>query len=244
MIFIGYDEREHVAAAVCAHSMRSSGIRFLKHRQLRDAGLFTRPWRIASNGQYYDEIDGKPFSTQFSHTRFLIPEIARREGLKGWALFCDCDFLWLSSPKELLKLTDKSKAVMVCKHDFQPSEAIKMDNCQQVNYPRKNWSSMIMWNLDHPSNAELTVDIVNSADGGWLHAFSWLKDDEIGSLPLGWNFLLGHTPTTVDWRAIHFTDGGPWFDGWVQKPHLQEADDMWLNAAAFMSTRGLLMAAE
>ena len=80
-IFIGYDEREKLAADVCAHSIRrrSHGdleIKYLKHKPLRKAGLFNREWKVCGdNGQTIDALDGKPFSTEFSHTRFLVPEL-------------------------------------------------------------------------------------------------------------------------------------------------------------------------
>lgn len=232
-LFIGFDEREQLAYDVCAYSIKrrceNAKIHPVKHRELRSQGLFDRPWRIDERGQYWDDRDGKPFSTQFSHTRFLVPEMAKAMGIKGWAIFCDCDFMWLVNPAGMMQHCDQSKAVMVCQHEHKPSNTAKMDGMQQTLYPRKNWSSMILWNLDHPSNAKCDRVLVNEADGGRLHNFSWLHESEIGSLPLGWNFLLGHTSVEHDWKAIHYTDGGPWIDGWTFDPILADGYELWIE---------------
>jgi hypothetical protein len=82
---------------------------------------------------------------------------------------------------------------MVVKHDHQPTEHWKMDGQFQTRYHRKNWSSVCLFNCDHPANKALTVDLVNSAPGRDLHAFSWLADDLIGELPPEWNWLVGHS---------------------------------------------------
>jgi hypothetical protein len=104
---------------------------------------------------------------------------------------------------------------MCVKHDYVPRNAVKMDGQKQVSYPRKNWSSCILWNCGHPSNKALTKDIVSEESGAFLHRFQFLKDEEIGELPLEWNWLEGEydkpeTPPAV----IHFTNGGPWFENW------------------------------
>ena len=139
-IFIGYDSREHVPYEVCKHSIRRHSsapvdIIKLEHRELRRQGLFDRPWRIEGNGQYWDITDGKPFSTEFSHTRFLVPEICRRNGMtEGWAMFCDSDFLFRADVCELFDMVNNDYAVMCVKHDYNPDEGIKMDGMVQQNY--------------------------------------------------------------------------------------------------------------
>ncbi|MET0313605.1 MAG: hypothetical protein ABW275_04365, partial [Hansschlegelia sp.] len=40
----------------------------------------------------------------------------------------------------------------------------------------------------------------------------WVPDEEIGALPLTWNFLEGEYPVPDETpAAVHFTNGGPWF---------------------------------
>jgi lipopolysaccharide biosynthesis glycosyltransferase len=166
-------------------------------KELREAGLYTRP------------ID--PLSTtEFTFSRFLIPYITN---YKGWAVFCDCDFVWTADVAELFAQADDRYAVMVVKHDYTPAPGVKMDNQKQMPYPRKNWSSMILWNCAHPANRAVTPELVNKETGQYLHRFSWLKDEEIGSVDHSWNWLVGwyKAPKDGEPKVLHYTEGGPWF---------------------------------
>ena len=229
-IFIGYDAREDEAFNVCRYSLfnRSSqhlNVIPLKHRELRRQALFDRPWKVdGPTGQFLDERDGKPFSTEFSHTRFLIPHIAGQRDLTGWALFCDCDFLFLDDVAELFALADDKYAVMCVKHLHTPPEGVKMDYVAQTRYRRKNWSSLVLWNLKHPANLALKLEDVNYKPGSWLHAFEWLADDLIGGLPEEWNWLSGHSSDLIEPKAVHFTEGGPWFPEYRHVPYAK----LWL----------------
>lgn len=218
-IFVGYDPREDIAFQVCRHSiMKRSSIPVeiipIKQSDLRKSGLY---WR--ERGQFE--------STEFSFTRFLTPSLANYQ---GWAMFVDCDFLYLADIKELVDLIEDKYAIMCVQHDYTPKETTKMDGAVQTVYPRKNWSSMVLYNCGHPKNKVLTPDAVNSQTGAFLHRFQWLEDDEIGSVPFVWNFLEGHNravendPTTSP-KAIHYTRGGPWFEAWKNC----EFADLWLN---------------
>ncbi|CAA0810931.1 Protein CDI [Striga hermonthica] len=218
-IFIGYDPREDLAYEVCRHSLlkRSSvpiEIIPIKQQELRDKGLY---WRER----------GKLESTEFSFSRFLTPCLANYE---GWAMFVDCDFLYLNDIKELVDLIDEKYAVMCVQHDYTPKETTKMDGAVQTVYPRKNWSSMVLYNCGHAKNRVLTPEVVNKESGAFLHRFQWLEDGEIGEIPFVWNFLVGHNKV-VDGdkntypRAIHYTLGGPWFEQWKDC----EFGDLWLS---------------
>jgi lipopolysaccharide biosynthesis glycosyltransferase len=220
--FIGFDTRERDAYDVCAFSAQRKAtiplhIQPLKHRELRARTLFDRPWLIEGDtGIFRDQRDGRPFSTEFAFTRFLVPAIM---DYKGWGLFTDCDMLWLDDIAALTREFDDSKAVMVVKQTHVPTNVIKMDNQPQRTYHRKNWSSVIAFNCGHPANRALTPKYVNTMAGSELHALSWLQDDLIGSLDPGWNFLVGHTNAKVKPRLMHFTDGGPWFDHMKNVPY-------------------------
>ena len=132
---------------------------------------------------------------------------------KGWALFVDCDFVFTADVAELFAKADDRYAVMVVKHDYTPKEGLKMDGCKQLPYPRKNWSSAILWNCAHPANKQMTPDTMNTQTGQYLHRFQWLDDTEIGELDPEWNWLAGwyHEPRDGAPKAIHYTEGGPWF---------------------------------
>lgn len=214
-IFIGWDSREPEAAEVTKsslikHSSIPLHIQMLKERPLRHAGLYNRKWR-AEGGQKYDQVDGKPFSTEFSFTRFLIPALMQWE---GWAVFVDCDWLFMKDIKHLLDELDDQYAVMCCKQDYRPKTDTKMDGVKQEKYFRKNWTSFMAFNCSHPTNKLLTVQAVNEEPGSWLHGLGWVPDNEIGNLDHRWNWIDG-TTEGEPW-GVHFTLGGPWF------PHMQD----------------------
>jgi hypothetical protein len=222
--YIGVDHREPDALAVTegsahAHASKPLPIGYLEHLDLRRRQLFDRSWRISEDGGYWDERDGKPFSVQFSHTRFLTPLVAKDDGHSDWALFTDCDWLFLADPWKILEEADPTKTVMVVPHDFRPTTAIKMDGQPQSRYQRKLWSAFMLWNLK--SKKLPTIEMVNHADGGYLHRFGWLHDEDIGFLSERWHWVPNYSPTTEAYRAraannqplpidaVHFTYGPP-----------------------------------
>lgn len=213
-IFMGWDDREKTAYEVCKHSIEKhtrSDIQIipLYHKELRRQGFFQRPWITeALTGNRMDLVDGKGFSTEFSHTRFLIPELTK---FKGWALFIDCDMLFRCDVKEIFAHADDKYAVMCVKHRQQIKKMTKMDGSLQQSYYRKNWSSFMLINCNHTSNAMLKKEIVNTATGGFLHGLSWLQDHEIGELPSYYNWIDGCSPGNVHPKVIHYSEGGPWF---------------------------------
>ena len=203
-VFVGYDPREEIAYQVCKHSILTrqpnANVRPLVQKELRDAGWYTRP------------VD-KLASTEFTFTRFLVPELAN---FKGWAVFMDCDMILTTDIKELFDQADDKYAVMCVQHDYTPKEGMKMDGQKQTVYPRKNWSSVVLFNCAHPSNARLTQDMVNDPElnGAYFHRFSWLKDEEIGELDHTWNYLVGVYDDIETPKLIHYTEGGPWFENY------------------------------
>ena len=200
-VYVGYDSREDIAYQVCKHSIMrrepGSTVKPLKQKDMRESGLYTR------------EID-KLASTEFTFTRFFIPYL---QNYQGWAVFCDCDFVWTVPTTDLKQYCDPNKAVVVVQHDYTPAEGMKMDGKQQHIYPRKNWSSMILWNCAHPKNKVLTPELLNKETGAFLHRFQWLDDEDIGSLPHHYNWLVGWYKEPQDGKPkiYHWTEGGPWF---------------------------------
>ena len=214
-VFVGYDSREDIAYQVCKYSIltKNSNVEVepLIQKNLRKAKIYNRP------------VDALA-STEFTFTRFLVPQLMN---FKGWALFCDCDFIFLNDIKELFDQADDRYAVMCAKHDYNPEQKVKMDGKRQTQYPRKNWSSVVLFNCGHPSNQNLTADLVNeqSLNGAYFHRFSWLKDEEIGEFSHEWNWLVGwyKEPEDGQPKAIHYTEGGPWFEDYVNC----EYADLW-----------------
>ena len=204
-IYIGWDSREDIAYQVAKHSIEKLSsipveIIPLKQKELRKAGIYTRP------------VDALA-STEFTFTRFLIPHL---NNYQDWALFIDCDFVALTDIAELVEQIDDQYAVMCAHHDYTPKEGVKMDGQQQTQYPRKNWSSAMLINCAHASNKVLTEDAVNDEhkSGAYFHRFSWLDDSEVGKISHEWNWLVGwyNEPKDGTPKFLHYTEGGPWFE--------------------------------
>ena len=204
-IYIGYDSKEDIAYRVCKYSLNKHSSSDIKIYSLKLQELVAK--------KFYSRTIDPLASTEFTYSRFLVPALTN---YKGWAIFCDCDFIFFENILQIIENVDDTKAVYCVQHDYTPKEKHKMDGQKQTIYPRKNWSSFILFNCDHPSNKKLTVDTVNAESGAYLHQFKWLKDDEIGSLDERWNWLEGWTSQHNNKKpyAVHFTRGGPWFDEW------------------------------
>jgi hypothetical protein len=223
-IISGWEPREAVGYQACMQSAikrTSQPIRFIPliETALHAQGLYSRPHQ-RRGAQLWDIISGAPMATSFACSRFLTPWLSS----EPWALFCDfADMLFLTDPAELLALADDRYATMVVKHRHTPVETVKMDGQIQTAYARKNWSSVILWNRRHPANRRLTVEMVNSLPGRDLHRFCWLKDDEIGDLPIEWNWLVGvkqrEPAYDADPKLLHFTLGIPTMPGYENGPY-------------------------
>ena len=217
-VYIGYDPREDVAYEVLKFTIERIAVDNVRVVPIRKdlverMGIYNRKYDVV-DGQSVDRIDGKPFSSDFSFTRFLVPALNMYE---GWALYMDCDMYLRTDINELFEEYNMDYYPLYCvKHDYAPENKIKMDGRKQEHYRRKNWSSLILWNCGHQLNKKLTPLEVNTQTGGWLHGFEWLPDKEadIGTIHQEWNWLDGHSPEEIEAKNVHFTTGGPWFKEW------------------------------
>ena len=217
-IYIGYDSREEVACKVLQesildHTSAPVNIVLLKQGRLRNINFYRRTHFVKDKIKY-DVVDKKPFSTDFSFTRFLVPFLQMHNGL---ALFMDCDMLVRADIMEVFEIprqSSKEKAIWCVKHDYNPSVGFKMDGQIQTHYSRKNWSSFVLWDCSHEKHKNFTIDDVNLKSGWYLHNFKWLDDSDIGDLPPAWNWLDGYSDDKVEAKNVHFTTGGPWFEDW------------------------------
>lgn len=204
-IFIGFDSRNYgqqLAHDVCKRSIEHLNtnikINTLVKKNLENKNTYTRT----------DDTS----ATEFTYTRFLVPYLS---GYKGWALFCDSDFLWFKDPDVLFNQhNDMNKAVYCVQHSYtQCNGKLKMDGQTQEWYPRKNWSSLMLFNCAHPSVVKyLTCDNVNNKPPSWLHRMEWCDDNMIGSIDVKYNYLVDYYNHLQinEIGALHFTDGGPW----------------------------------
>lgn len=189
---------------------------------LRAGNLYRRPTEVR-NGKLWDVISGAPMSSEFAISRFFIPPLCS----SGWALFMDGDMLARRPMGDLLRKIERIDAAVVCvKHKHDAVEgADKKGGQVQTAYARKNWSSMMAFNCDHPANHALTIDLLNEAPGRDLHRFCWLADRDIGEVGPEWNWLAGHSDASIDPKIVHFTDGLPCVDGYRDAPFAEEWRD-------------------
>jgi len=215
-IFIGWDSREDIAYQVAKASIE-------EHASVPVEIVPIRLKDLKKKNMYWRPAD-KLASTEFTFSRYLVPALTN---YTGWALFIDCDFLFLDDVKKLFDQIDDQYAIMCAKHDYTPKPGVKMDGKIQRPYPRKNWSSMMLINCEHPKNKKyLTVTQINSpfVTPAYVHRFSWLDDDDIGTLSHEWNWLVGwyKEPEDGNPKALHYTEGGPWFDDYKKCEYATE----------------------
>lgn len=230
-IYIGHDVAQQRACRIAEDSLKAKAsawpdVHRLDLAPLVRSGLYRRPTIYPTDAKpsYWDEISQAPMSTGHAISRFLVPMLCQYE---GWALFTDGDVLFRRDVAELFALADDSKAVQVVQHDYAPPESAKMEGQAQTRYHRKNWSSVILWNCEHPANAALNLTLVNTVPGRDLHRFCWLDDAQIGALPACWNFLIGHTDRSIDPALVHYTEGVPDMPGYE---HCAFSDEWYARA--------------
>ena len=199
-LFVGFDQREAVAFHTFAQSVLEKASRPVAITPLVLPALpgYTETHRDGSN--------------TFIYSRFLVPHLC---GFEGTAIFADGDMICRTDLAELWALRDPSKAVQVVQHDYQTKAAIKYLGNKNQNYPRKNWSSLMLWNCGHPKHRVLTPEFVMQQSGAFLHRFQWLDDADVGALPAEWNWLTTEYANNPNAKLLHYTLGTPCFkDYW------------------------------
>lgn len=212
-VYIGYDSKEPLAFAVAVHSLLSRASRPVR----------IVPLALQNLGKVYTRGRGPTESTEFSLTRFLVPYLSGYEGL---SLFMDCDVLVQADIYDLLAypLAHPGKSVFVCQHDYIPKSLTKFDGHEQTTYPRKNWSSVMLF-VNNECDT-LTPAYVNTASGLALHRFHWMADERIGSLPLEWNWLVGEYAENGNAKILHYTNGIPAYRAYAGGDN---SGDWWLE---------------
>ena len=222
-VFIGYDSREKTPYKVACDSLRHHSsvpvfIQPLILGNLQATSIYRRT-HIFRNNEYLDEEYDETHTTEFTYSRYLVPALTQWQ---GWAIYCDCDFLFRADIGELWSHRDENHAVHVAKHTHQHGADVKMWGIKQKYYARKNWSSLMLINCEHDAMRYLTPYRVNHAPREWLHGLSWLDDSEIGELPVEWNYLEGITNPAYNAKAVHYTLGTPDLEGYEQSRYADE----------------------
>jgi lipopolysaccharide biosynthesis glycosyltransferase len=206
-VFVGYDPREAIAYHTCVNSI----IR-----------LASQPVAIVPAAlnlfQDYTEThtDG---SNDFIYSRFLVPYLM---SYTGWAIFIDGDMILRDDIVKLWNLREGHKDVMVVKHNYKTSKSEKYLGNPNEDYPRKNWSSVILWNCGNHPNRKLTPEFIQASTGAYLHRFSWIDDDRIGELPPEWNWLPDEYGANSEAKLLHYTLGTPCFHEFADTPQANE----------------------
>lgn len=210
-VFIGYDSKAPVLYNVLQHSI-----------QVRSSQpVSITPIMLSQLKGVYNREKNPLASTEFSFSRFLVPYLSEYE---GWSLFIDNDMVMMDDIAKLWALREDKFSVMCTKHDHTPNEGVKFLNTIQTKYEKKNWSSCILFN--NAKCKRLTPEYVNTASGLNLHQFKWLaSEDEIGSIPLEWNYLADTGQVSEKKSMIHYTLGGPYFKEYI---HCEEAK-VWID---------------
>ena len=206
-VFVGYDPREAIAYHVCCNSI------------IRNASAPVAIVPVALNlfSDYQEtHTDG---SNHFIYTRFLVPWLM---GWTGRAIFIDGDMIVRGDIVELYQSLELNKDVAVVKHDYQTKQTEKYMGAKNENYPRKNWSSVIVWNCASYPNRRLTPEFVMASTGAFLHRFTWLADDRIQELPPEWNWLPDEYGPNLNAKLLHYTLGTPCFHEYANTPQNDE----------------------
>jgi len=217
-LYVGYDLRE----AAVYHTFCQSVI-----EQASKPVMF-----IPLHESMLDGFDGQQDGTnKFIYSRYLVPYL---NGFYGAAVFCDGDMVVNADINELLELFDPDKAVQVVKHKYRTKAERKYVGTplesRNVDYPRKNQSSVMIFNCAHPANTILTPEFVSEAGGSFLHRFEWLNEDQIGELPFEWNWLELEYMHNPDAKLFHHTLGSPGFKTYEDSPSARLWNHYLLNA--------------
>jgi lipopolysaccharide biosynthesis glycosyltransferase len=206
-IFIGYDPREAVAYHTCVNSIIRQASQPVAIIPLA-LNLFTD----------YEEThtDG---SNHFIYSRFLVPHLM---GYAGWAIFIDGDMIVRDDIVKLWNLREMDKDVMVVKHDYKTRMPVKYLGAKNEDYPRKNWSSVILWNCSSWPNRKLTPEFIEKSTGAELHRFTWIDNERVGELPPEWNWLPDEYGANPDAKLLHYTLGAPCFHEFATTPQGDE----------------------
>jgi lipopolysaccharide biosynthesis glycosyltransferase len=206
-IFVGYDPREAIAYHACANSI-------IRHASKPVAII---PLALNLFEDYKEtHTDG---SNHFIYSRFLVPHLMN---YTGHAIFIDGDMILRSDIVELWNMQRSDLDVQVVKHDYKTRMPVKYLGSKNEDYPRKNWSSVILWNCNSYPNRKLTPDFIQRSTGAELHRFTWLEDNRIGELPREWNWLPDEYGPNPDAKLLHYTLGTPCFHEFADTPQSEE----------------------
>ena len=205
-VFIGFDEGEKVSYHILSESIRRQS----------SVPVSITPLCLSNIPEFKRELQPNQ-STEFAFSRFLVPYLS---DYKGWSLFLDSDMMFRDDIKNLWDIIDKDKSIMCCKHDYVPKQNVKFRGAKNEPFPKKNWSSFMLMNNERCKM--LTKEFVETATGLELHQFKWTHEENIGELPLEWNWLVSEYDYNKNAKNVHWTLGGPYFKDYAKSDYADE----------------------
>jgi lipopolysaccharide biosynthesis glycosyltransferase len=205
-VFIGFDEGEKVSYHILSESIRRQS----------SVPVSITPLCLSNIPEFKRELQPNQ-STEFAFSRFLVPYLS---DYKGWSLFLDSDMMFRDDIKNLWDMIDKDKSIMCCKHDYIPKQNVKFRGAKNEPFPKKNWSSFMLMN-NHRCKM-LSKEYVETATGLELHQFKWTHEENVGELPLEWNWLVGEYDYNKNAKNVHWTLGGPYFKDYKNSEYADE----------------------
>ena len=206
-VFLGFEPREAVAYHACCQSIIEN----------TSEPVSITPLHLPQIRKMLDYSAGRrDGSNDFIYSRFLVPVLC---DFQGWALYLDGDMVVRGDLAELWEMRDPAKDAHVVKHDYVTRHPVKYLGAKNESYPRKCWSSVILWNCASFPNRVLTPEFVASHDGSFLHRFKWLSDRRIAELPPEWNWLVGEYDANPNAKLLHYTLGIPAFAEYADCDH-------------------------
>lgn len=208
-LFIGHDPREEVGtwtfcSSVIEHASRPVAITPL-HKPAVER-LF---------GGHIPEG-----TNAFTVSRFLIPAMCDYMGV---AVFADgADMVCRADITKLMKEFDDTLAVKVVRHQYSTQHKIKYRDtymeCQNPDYERKNWASLMLINCSHPAWRQVSPGNIGKWTTLELLQLRFIDDTEIGFLGEDWNWLADEYGENDRARIVHWTAGIPGFPYYKDAP--------------------------
>lgn len=201
-LFAGYEPLEALGFFVFAHSVFSRASRPVAMTPLTANGL--------PHG-----------SNSFTLSRFLVPALCN---FRGRAIFADAsDMLMEEDVAKLDDLFNPLFAVQLVKHPkYKTRHPVKYRGteleCENRDYDRKNWASLMLINCEHRAWVGMTPEVIASKPPlHWLQ-FERFPEESIGEIPACWNVLADEGHETEGAKVLHWSSGIPCFNEYLNAP--------------------------
>lgn len=220
-VFAGYDFAESAGFHVFTQSVLENASR----------PVTITPLHLPNLKGVYD-AGPRDGSNAFIYSRFLVPHLMRYQGR---AIFVDgADMLCRGDIAELWDMFDPYSAVQVVQHEYKTKHPRKYIGspieAKNEDYPRKNWSSVMLINCGHYDWRRLDLDEIATCPGSYLHRLAFVEDRNVGRLPVEWNWLVDEYGPNADAKLLHWTAGMPGFTNYAEAVHADEWHKMHRNA--------------